>query len=1027
LIELHLHTKYSLVDSITEPVDLIKKIKEQNKPAVCVTEHGNLYSSIEMYKLCKENGIKYMHGCEVYICQDVNVNDKNNKYNHLVLISKNETGRLNLIKLVSESSNYKYFGKPRIDFKMLKQHKEGIVVLSACMAGEVQRSLMKNDVEKAKSIAKKYKDEFNEDYYLEFQSHRDELQQELNRKIVDIAKELDIKYVVTTDAHYINEEDQKYHSVFVEIGQSREVGEIYNDCYVQTDEDVMRICQSTTTEENAIAIENTYEIMEKCNVEIPLSSPIMPHVIVPSEYSSEIDYLKNVCLQGWKKRRIHLKTKDEQLEYKNRLRYEVEIIERMGFEGYFLLVNSYANSVKRKGIARGSGGGSLTAYLMQIVDTDPIKYGLYFERFIDVGALELLDQGKITKSQLKIPDFDLDFGKEDRDKIMKYITNEYGKENVASLGSFQYIWAKGAIKDIGKVLGISFEETNQMTKKLDDETIQQVLELGLLEDYVEKYPELFDYANRLAGLPKSFSVHPCGKIITTRFVEYYNATEISDNGEYVLQGDMHTADDLGLVKIDVLGLRTIDVIYDVLEMINKDYEYIAPHNLNFEDKTVLDNFRNGNTSGVFQFESSGMKSTLSNIQCSSLYDLSVANALYRPGSMDYIENYAKRRKGEEKYEFLHKDLEEILKDSYGIIVFQEQLIEVGRIAGLSNPDELRQATAKKKDKLMNKIKPELFEGLIKRGWTEEKVEELWVIMLKFAKYSFNKSHSVAYAIIAYICMYLKTYHPHEFIVAWMNSFSGKVVKLLPCATEANRLKINLNIPNWRNASSINYVNNGEVYIGTESIKHVNAGISKNFQEIKDNKYETFVDLLVDITENARCNSRQVKILTKLNFFSEFGGNKKLLNIYDVFDDRYKKTHVEKTKVKRIEEVKEFQSTCKEEELLLNEQVECELEYLGYIKTIIPNIPMDYAIITEVDRKYKNPMIYLYRVRTGETEKVKVKLKDFDEKVINKFDMIKTIEVSMEGRWKKTEKGGWKQDHNDKEPILKKWSYVKFNK
>jgi len=549
---------------------------------------------------------------------------------------------------------------------------------------------------------------------------------------------------------------------------------------------------------------------------------------------------------------------------------------------------------------------------------------------------------------------------------------------------------------------------------------------------IEKIPEEHVVYNITVENDSSYTVnnltvHNCGKIITTRHVEYYNATEISDSGEYVLQGDMHTADDLGLVKIDVLGLRTIDVIYDVLEMIGKDYEYIAPHNLNFEDKTVLENFKNGNTSGVFQFESSGMKSTLSNIQCSSLYDLSVANALYRPGSMDYIENYAKRRKGEEKYEFLHKDLEEILKDSYGIIVFQEQLIEVGRIAGLSNPDELRQATAKKKDKLMNKIKPELFEGLIKRGWTEEKVEELWVIMLKFAKYSFNKSHSVAYAIIAYICMYLKTYHPHEFIVAWMNSYSGKVAKLLPCATEANRLKINLNIPNWRNASSINYVNNGEVYIGTESIKHVNADISKNFQEIKDNKYETFVDLLVDITENARCNSRQVKILTKLNFFSEFGGNKKLLNIYDVFDDRYKKTHVEKTKAKRIEEVKEFQSTCKEEELLLNEQVESELEYLGYIKTTIPNIPTDYAIITEVDRKYKNPVIYLYRVRDGETEKVKVKLKDFDDNVINKFDMIKTIEVSMEGRWKKTEKGGWKQDHNDKEPILKKWSFVNFDK
>ena len=400
--KIHIHTKYSLLDAIIELEDLVKKLVKQGDTALCVTEHGNVYSNVEVYKLCKQYGIKYLYGCEMYICNDVTVKSKENKYNHLVVIAKNETGRINLNKLVSKSNKYKYYGKPRIDFEMLKQHKEGLIVLSACMAGQVQRALINDDVHLAEKIALTYKSEFGDDYYLEYQSHSEITQQSLNRQIVDLAKRLDIKYVVTTDAHYLNKDDQKYHNIFVQIGQAREVGETYNDCFVQSDSEIMQICQSTTPEENRIALQTTEEIADKCNVELPLSAPIMPHIEVPTDYKSEINYLKHLCLQGWYSKKINLKPNKE--EYKHRLGYEMDVIEKMGFEGYYLFVWSYANSVKRRGIARGSGGGSLVAYLANIVDIDPIEYGLYFERFIDVGALELLKEGKITKKELKIPD-----------------------------------------------------------------------------------------------------------------------------------------------------------------------------------------------------------------------------------------------------------------------------------------------------------------------------------------------------------------------------------------------------------------------------------------------------------------------------------------------------------------------------------------------------------------------------------------------------------------------------------------------
>ena len=578
--------------------------------------------------------------------------------------------------------------------------------------------------------------------------------------------------------------------------------------------------------------------------------------------------------------------------YFDRLKYEMESVVKMGFEGYYLLVRSYISSAYRRGIARGSAGGSLIAYLCGIVDIDPIKYSLYFERFIDVGALELLDAGTITKKELKIPDVDADFSTTNREQVMKYIIDSYGENNVVCLGTFQYIWAKGSIKDIGKVLGIPFEVTNEMTKNLDNESIDEALDLGLLDDYKNVYPELFVYASKLAGLPKTYGMHACGKVITMQEATYYNALEYNaDENTYSLQGDMHTADDLGLVKVDLLGLRTLDVIYDVLKMIGKDYEYIAPHKINLSDTAVWKEFMNGNSLQIFQFESPGMRRMLKDMKCNSIDDLSAANALYRPGSKDYIPNYIARKNGKEPIKYINPMVEDILKPTYGIIVYQEQLIEIGRLAGLRNPDELRQATAKKKPKLMAKIEPEMKQGLIDKGWTQEQVDTLWDDIIKFAKYSFNKSHSCAYGLTAFITMFLKVHHPAEFITASINSYDGKTDKIAEVIHEAKRMGVVCKFDNWRNMTPTTICKDNIVYLGTNTVKGFGKDIAYELQRVAKTNPKNFIDVLMEY------NSKDIEKMIRLNWFSDFGEINELSYIRDQFNVLYVKGKGFKTNIK----------------------------------------------------------------------------------------------------------------------------------
>jgi len=903
MIHTHVHTKYSLRDSIIDYDDLINRLKSINQNAIAITDHGNIHASVSIYKRLKKENIKYIHGCEMYICDDTNIKDQNNKYYHLVVLCKNEIGRINLNKLISISNlSENFYSKPRIDFEKLKQHKDGLLVLSACLAGEISKFLLIDDYEKAKEIALKYKNEFGNDYYLEIQARNDNKQIEINKKIIALAKELDISIVVTTDAHFVTKEDKKYHDVYSFNSSYKEEGEGYIDCYIQSEEEIRNNLAYLDAEIISQAINNTHEIANKCNVELPLSAPIIPHIDIPSQYSNEKEWVIDICQKGFEERGINKLPEKERKVYYDRYQYELNAVEEMGFLGYYLLVYTYANKVKRRGIARGSGGGSLLCYLMNITDIDPIEHKLYFERFIDVGALDALREGKITRKELKVPDVDLDFGTHDREKIIQFLINKYGQQHVACIGRFNYNKSRGTLTDIGRALGIEFNEVKEITKSLEDYELNDVLDLieinknnpnkpdivKKFEKYIEKYPELFAISKKLIGLPSSFGLHPCGRVIVMQDLDYYTASCYHENGERYLQGDMHDIEDLGIVKIDALGLRTVDVIYDTLELISKDYEYINPKKLDFSDEKVLDIFKNGDTVGIFQFESYGMQATLRDMQPTGIEDLSVANALYRPGAMAYIKNYCNRKHGKEEITYLHKDLMPILSNTYGIMVFQEQLIEIGRLANLRNPDKLRKATGKKDEKLLIEVHEELKQNLLNKGWTEEQFNQLWSDMLQFAKYAFNKSHSSAYAIIAFITAKLKAYHPLEFYVSLMNSYiedSSQYIK--NNATIIYEDIINhgyvMNKFDFRQNHKKCNIYNGKINYAIPLIKHCNRQIAEELYEIRNNQYNNFIELLYDINQKTSINSVQLDILVRLGFFNEFGNSRLLNGLVEYFN------------------------------------------------------------------------------------------------------------------------------------------------
>ncbi len=947
MVNLHVHSMFSLRDSIIKPADLAKRVSEIGQKAVAVTDHGGSLGGVTIYKELKAAGIKYIHGVELYICDDVKVKDRDSKYYHLVALCKNDTGRLNMNRLItmSEHPDNKYF-KPRIDFEMLKQHSDGLIIMSACLAGEVSKAIMSDEYDRAEQIARKYQEQFGEDYYIEIQSHSDHEQIKVNQALVALADHLGIEVVVTTDAHYAYEADRIYQNKYAFNGAYKEDGEAYVDCFLQSEREVRDRLHYFTPEQIDRFIGNTEAVSAKCLLEMPLSAPIMPQVDTPEQYPDNETWLHDICKRGFQEklninydtgkifneekmliRSIldddgnEIGTEEYQLSieqiqtYIERYQYEMNALSKMGFVDYIILVYSYANVGKRRGIARGSGGGSLVNYLSNITNIDPIEHGLYFERFIDVGALSKLESGEITAKELKIPDIDLDFSGESCKEVLRFLFDKYGEDRVASIGRFGTNKTKGTIRDLCKVLELDLATADQIAKSFEHFEIDDIDSMirgeipisASAQDAIKNvkhYTELFDYVRKLNGLPKSFGLHPCGRVISVRDLDTFLPSCYDDSGIRFLQGDMHDVEDVGLVKVDVLGLRTLDQEYDTLEMSQQTMEFLDPRQ-RYTDPKVLDIFRKGDTLGIFQMASPGMKKTLKKMNVSGIEDISVANALFRPGSMQYIDNFCERKAGRESFEYLHPDLEPILRNTYGIIVFQEQLIEIGRLAKLHNPDLLRKATGKKNPKLLAQIKPELEEKLMARGWSSDQFEKLWADMLDFARYSFNKAHSSAYGIIAYMTAKQKAYYPAEFFAGLYNSYIGEssFVKddASDIAADMMRHEVRIKKLSFRDDHRACSVQDGKIIYAIPLIRDSNLQTAEVLHMFARSDEKFFWRLCRNMIQEGMGKSK-LEVLVKLDFFDEFANSKKLLRILDFleFFKNGERTSVKKAQVESSE-------------------------------------------------------------------------------------------------------------------------------
>ena len=910
MFHLHLHSKFSLKDSIIRPEELAEYLKEIGQNGCAITDHGNLYAGVSIYKLFKKSNLKYVHGIEFYIYDEEAAREKDNRYYHLIALAKNNTGRLNINRLVSLSNLPEHFYfKPRITFDMLSQYGDGLIICSACMAGELSKFLMSGNYDEAKRRALMYKERFGEDYYIEIQAHNDADQIKLNKQLVELAKECGVELIVTTDAHYLKAEDQSYQNIHAFGGTYAEDGESYVDCFVQSEEEIRQRLNYLPEETINTCIKNTDIIAEKCNVELPLSDPIMPDIDTkrPPEFKNNREWLHNICREGCHTKlgfdidtlvpdeRCRVPDEAERQKYKERYFYEIDSLEKMGFVGYILLVYTYSNVGKRRSKGRGSGGGSLVDYLSNITDIDPIEHNLMFERFIDVGALELLEKGEITAKELKIPDIDLDFSGADCEKVLKWLRDTYGAENVASIGRFGNVYTKSLVRDIGKLIGMDLAATDVIAKSFNGFEIADVdfnIERGKIPpemqaaaEFVQKYPRLFQFVRKLYGLPKSFGLHPCGKVVSTAALDNFLPSCYDSNGVKYLQGDEHDVEDVGLVKVDILGLRTLDQEYDTLELSGEDESFIDPKQP-YDDDKVFEIFRSGDTTGIFQFSSEGMKNTLRKMNPSTIDELSAANAMFRPGPMANIDTYCNRKNGKEQITYLHPDLEPILKNTFGVIVFQEQIIEIGRMAGIHNPDRIRKGMAKKIKKILDEVEPELKQKLHDRGWSVEQANALWDEMERFGAYAFNKSHSSAYAILAYMTAKQKAYYPAEFFAGLLSSYVGESNFIKDISEEIFRdiakHKISYVPLSFRNDHRKCSVVDGKIVYAIPLIRNLNTTAANLLYSEKDYEGKTFWRLAKRLYDKGMRRA-SFDVLVMLDFFSEFGNSVKLRRVLDALE------------------------------------------------------------------------------------------------------------------------------------------------
>lgn len=875
-----MHTEYSLLDGAIRIKELVSKVKEMGMNSVAITDHGNMFGVVEMYKECKAQGIKPIIGCEVYVAPR-NRFDKQGKIdtepNHLILLAMNNIGYKNLVKLCSIGYTEGFYYKPRIDMESLEKYNEGLICLSACLAGELARKIISNNIDGARETIKKFVDIFSKErYFLEIQDNKLREQILVNQQIVNLSREFGLNIVATNDCHYLDKSDYLAHEVLLCIQTRKTLNDEdrmsfkTNEFYVKSEEEMKEAFNSFPE-----AISNTQKIADMCNVELNFGTTILPEFKIDEDIS-HLDYFKKLCYIGLDKR-----YGDEQKEKaKERLEYEISVIDKMGYIDYFLIVADFINYAKSNNIpvgpGRGSGAGSIAAYLIGITDIDPLKFDLIFERFLN-------------PERISMPDFDVDFCYERRQEVIDYVSRKYGQDHVAQIITFGTMAARAAVRDVARALDVSYQKADMIAKLIPRDlkiTIDKALTTS--KDLLELYnsdseaKEVIDISRKLEGLARHASTHAAGVVITKEPVVNY-VPVYENNGVVSTQYTMTLLEELGLLKMDFLGLRTLTVINDAIKLIKKIHGIDVDFK-NMDDKETFKLLCSGKTTGIFQMESGGFRQVMVKMQPDCLEDIIVMISLYRPGPMDQIPRYIKNKNNPEHIEYTHEALKPILKNTYGCMVYQEQVMQIFRnLAGysLGRADLVRRAMGKKKIDVMNKEREIFVQGAIKNNIDEESANKIFDEMAEFAKYAFNKSHAAAYAVIAYQTAYLKTHYKHEFMAALMNSMLGNLNKIPEYIQECKDLGIVVLKPDINESYSKFSVINSNIRFALTSVKNVGENaIDEIIRERKQNgKFISFVDFCERVAGES-VNKKCIESLIKVGAFDEL---EKDLNRFDLLE------------------------------------------------------------------------------------------------------------------------------------------------
>lgn len=905
-VHLHLHSEYSLLDGACRVSDIAKAARESGHSAVAITDHGVMYGAVDFYKACVSEGVKPIIGCEVYVAPGSRFErarvDNVIGY-HMVLLAKNETGYKNLIFMVTKAFTEGFYSRPRIDNELLKEHHEGLVALSGCIAGYIPQMILNGNYDSAKAYALEMKELFGDDFYLEIQDHGIDEEDIARKGIKRLHDETGIGYVATGDVHYIKKSDAENQAILMciqtgnVITDGRPIGFENDEYYYKSTEEMEALFSDYES-----AISNTVEIADKCSFDFDFTGRYLP-TFTPDDGSSPEEYLKKLTYEGLEKRERDgqiVYGKYDRDVYLKRIEYELDVINSMGFSEYYLVVRDFVNFAKSKGIpvgpGRGSGAGSLVAYLNYITDVDSVKYELLFERFLN-------------PERVSMPDFDIDFCYNRRDEVIQYVKEKYGEERVSQIIAFATLAARAAIRDVGRALGMSYAAVDEVASLIPRDpgvTISGLMDgtvklkkASTAPEYIRKFKEaynsdkdkkkLIDVSLALEGMPRHTQVHAAGVVITDKPVWSYVPLALS-KGSVVTEYDMDKVSSLGLVKFDFLALRFLTIISDAEKIIRRKEPDFDIEKVDFDDPLTYKFISEGNTDGLFQLESPGMKRLLTQLKPQNIEDITAAISLYRPGPMDSIPEYLKNREHPEKIKYDIPALRDILDVTYGCVIYQEQVMSICReVAGysLGKADIVRRMMAKKKNAEMEKERAAFIAGAKARGTDEKAANELFDKLVSFASYAFNKSHAMAYSVLAYRTAYLKCRYTSEYMAALLTSVLGNIGKTAEYITQAEKLGVKILPPDINESFTDFTVSNGVIRFGLAAIKNVGPGfIDGIIKERENGNFTSFEDFASRMSRRD-LNKRQIESLIKCGAFDSFGiYRSRLLAAYENVVDEF---------------------------------------------------------------------------------------------------------------------------------------------